>query len=288
MPRVYCAAVGHGPAGDGTAAGASRQAASNSAEWAAGRYIDVYANRILIPAEVQMFVRYQQKLSQRVLDVGCGAGRMLAYLLMMGAETHGIDLAPNMVDYCRRTLPDADVRVGDAKALKASVTGQFDVVIAPDNLIDVFDDAERRGVIADVKEILAPDGLFIFSTHDLGWAQTNPGPREWESRSRADSLRKLLEKSPASLIQAVRNRREIAMNRKRLAPLEQRHADHAIINDFPHNYGLLHYYIRRDDQERQLEEIGFELIECLAADGRTVGQGESGNTDSLYYVARPA
>lgn len=278
--------MGHGPAGTGTGADASRQAASNSTEWATGRYIDVYANRVLTPVEVQIFIRYQEKLSQRVLDVGCGAGRVLAYLLMIGADAHGIDLAPSMVEYCHRTLPDAHVRVGDAQAIRQSFDGAFDVVLAPDNLIDVFDDTERRGVIADIREVLAPDGLFIFSTHDLGWQESNPGPREWEQTSGAGVMKKLLASSPASLVGAVRNRREIARNRARLAPLEQHHADHAIINDFPHNYSLLHYYIRRDDQQRQLTELGFELIECLAADGRTVGPGGSGNTDSLYYIAR--
>ena len=166
---------------------------------------------------------------------------------MIGAEAHGIDLAPNMVDYCRRTLPEADVRLGNAAALYECVDGEFDAVVAPDNLIDVFDDAERRQVLADVRDVLAPGGLFIFSSHDLGWAETNPGPRDFEARSLGGELHKLIAKSPAELIQGVRSRRQRARNRKRLGPLQQFNADHAIINDFPHDYSLLHYYIRRDD-----------------------------------------
>jgi SAM-dependent methyltransferase len=276
-----------GAVADGSGSGTSAQAASNSSEWAAGKYLATYSNNVLIPAEVQIFIRYQQKLSGRVLDVGCGAGRVLAYLVMVGADAHGIDLAPTMVDYCRRTIPEATVRLGDAKAIRQAFDGKFDVVIAPDNLIDVFDDAERRQVIADVKEVLAPQGLFIFSTHDLGWLDANPGPRAWEQPSRSDTLRKFIEKSPADMIAAVRNRRQAARNRARLAPLEQRHETYAIINDFPHHYSLLHYFIRRDDQERQLQELGYELVECIAADGKTVPPGGSGNTDSLHYVARP-
>lgn len=276
-----------GPSTSATGTGPSAQAASNSATWSQGKYVGVYANNILTPVEVQIFVRYQAKLSGRVLDVGCGAGRVLSYLVMIGADAHGIDIAPRMVDYCRRVVPAADVRVGDVKDIRRSVDGSFDAVIAPDNLIDVFDDAARRQVIGDIKDVLAPGGLFIFSTHDLGWAESNPGPREWEQPTRGRSLRKLLEKAPADYIQALRNRREIAANRERLAPLEERHDDYAIINDFPHNYSLLHYYIRSDAQERQLRDLGYELVECLAADGSTVTPGSSGNTDSLHYVARP-
>ncbi len=264
----------------------SSQSTWNATEWAAGKHIQIYANNVLAPVEVQIFIRYQEKLRGRVLDVGCGAGRVLAYLLMIGAEAHGIDLAPKMVEYCHRTLPGAHVRLGDASKVKNAVEGTFDVILAPDNLIDVFNDRERRQVIADIKDLLAPDGLFIFSTHDLAWTNANPGPRDFELTSPGGTVRKLFEKSPVELVQGLRNRRERAHNRKRLGPLEQRNDDHAILNDFPHNYSLLHYYISRDAQERQLGELGLELVECLGSDGQTVGPGGSGPQDSLYYVAR--
>lgn len=265
----------------------SRQATLNAGEWAAGKYVSIYDNRVLVPAEVQIFVRYRDKLAGRVLDVGCGAGRVLSYLVMLGADAHGVDLAPKMVEHCRSTLPEADVRVGDVSKLNDCVEGPFDVVIAPDCLIDVFDDTERRRVIADIRELLAPDGLFIFSCHDLGWVDAGPAPAADRS-SLTSKLRKLAGKAPADFPNAIRRRREIARNRKRLAPLEQRNADHAILNDVPHNYSLLHYFIRRDDQERQLRELGYELVECLGADGRTVGPGGSGPTDTLHYIARVA
>jgi SAM-dependent methyltransferase len=270
----------------------SRQADHNLSEWAEGKYVDVYANRVLSPVEVQIFVRYREALSGRVLDLGCGAGRVLAYLVMLGAEAHGVDLAPKMVDYCRRTVPGAQVTVGDIGRLGESVSGSFDAVLAPDNLIDVFDDAERRRVLSGIREFLTPAGLLIFSSHDLGWTEANPGPREWEAPSRSAKLLKLVERSPADMVRAVVRRRRTAANRKRLGPLEQRHESYAILNDFPHDYSLLHYYIRRDDQERQLRELGYELIECLDGRGERVEPGGHGpgdhHTDNLHYIARIA
>lgn len=271
-----------------TAGSTSPQARSNAREWAAGKYIDAYDSDVLTPVEVQIFVRYQDKLAGRVLDVGCGAGRILSYLVMLGADAHGLDIAPAMVDHCRRRHPEATVALGDAGTVSEYVDGLFDVVIAPDNLVDVFADLERRAALADFRNVLAPDGLLIFSTHDLRWADANPGPRDFELGSPMGTVRKLLERAPADLVRGVRSRRERARNRTRLAQLQQRHSDHAIINDFPHNYSLLHYYISRDAQEGQLHELGYELVECLGADGRPVGPGESGPTDSLHYVARLA
>jgi SAM-dependent methyltransferase len=266
----------------------SPQAISNANAWAAGEHLAIYANRILSPVEVLIFARYREQLSGRVLDVGCGAGRVLSYLIMFGAEAHGIDLAPKMVEYCKRACPSADVHVGDVSALGECVEGLFDVVIAPDNLIDVFGDAERRRVLAGMREVIAPGGLLVFSTHDLAYVDANPGPPEWEAPSRSSTIRKFVERSPAEIVRAVRRRRREASNRRRLGPLQERNADHAIINDFPHDYSLLHYYIRRDDQERQLAELQFELLECLDADGNTVARGGTGRTDSLYYIAQPA
>jgi hypothetical protein len=50
---------------------------------------------------------------------------------------------------------------------------------------------------------------------------------------------------------------------------------------------LLHYYIGRDDQQRQLAETGFELLECLDVDGGRVDAGEPHPDPWLHYIARP-
>ena len=42
-------------------------------------------------------------------------------------------------------------------------------MLALDNVLDVFDDAERRRVLADLRALLAPDGLLIFSSHNLAY-----------------------------------------------------------------------------------------------------------------------
>ena len=50
---------------------ASAQAASNARVWVRGEHLDGYAHRVLTPAEVLIFVRYRERLSGRVLDLGC-------------------------------------------------------------------------------------------------------------------------------------------------------------------------------------------------------------------------
>jgi hypothetical protein len=78
-----------------------------------------------------------------------------------------------------------------------------------------------------------------------------------------------------------------ARNHRRLLPLQRHERDYAILTDEFSDYSLLHYYVDRDAQERQLAEAGFELLSCLDLDGREVRAGEQAPLHSeLHYVAR--
>jgi SAM-dependent methyltransferase len=52
-----------------------------------------------------------------VLDIGCGAGAFLRLVADRGGEPHGIDAADTLIEFTRRRLPDADLRVGDMEDL---------------------------------------------------------------------------------------------------------------------------------------------------------------------------
>ncbi|BCB78853.1 class I SAM-dependent methyltransferase [Phytohabitans flavus] len=65
----------------------------------------------------------------RLLDVGCGAGDLLAYAAARGLTTAGIDPAPAMVELARARLPAADVRLGDAEGLPWP-DGHFDIAVS--------------------------------------------------------------------------------------------------------------------------------------------------------------
>jgi SAM-dependent methyltransferase len=233
---------------------------------------------------VVLLLRYREALSGRVLEVGCGGGRLLGYLLALGGEVHGIDVSDRMVEYCRRSYPQAHVRVGDAAALRASVEGRFSVVFPSFNLLDVFDDAGRRRVLTDIRGLLSPDGLLIFSSHNLAFIEDGQSVEPGGARLRA--LLSRLNRPPGALARDVGRLPARIRNRRRLAGLQRHEADHAILNDAAFDYSLLHYYIRRDDQARQLAELGYELIECLDLEGRRVEEGGDGEGPELHYVAR--
>lgn len=98
-----------------------------------------------------------------VLDVGCGYGRSLIDLLVLGADTgrlHGIDVLPDRVDRIRRYLPPADVRVGDARNLPWT-SGSFDLVTQFTALSSIPTIDDRRVVVGEIRRVLRPGGFFL-------------------------------------------------------------------------------------------------------------------------------
>lgn len=272
-----------------TEATAAGQSQHNAAIWRAGQLVSDYDNRVLEPAEVLLLARHHDAFTGRVLDTGCGAGRLLGYLVQLGADVVGVDISTAMVERAREHFPSADLRVGDLAELGSVVQGPFDVVLISDNLLDVFDDPERRRVLGEVRGLLGPDGLLVFSSHNLA----SKSPRSPQAaRSPIQRMLGMLghaaNRSPAWMLQALLRLPRRRANRRRLGPRQYRRDDHAVLNDSAHDYSLLHYYIGRDGQERQLAQLGLELVEALEFDGRPVEPGRDGEGPSLYYVARPA
>lgn len=265
------------------------QARLNAAFWSAGRHVADYDNRELLPAEVILLARYREALAGRALDVGCGAGRLLGYLCALGADAHGVDIAPEMVARCRLRLPGADVRVGDLSALGEAVEGPFSAIVLSANVLDVLDDGQRRAALAEIRGLLGPGGVLAFSSHNLAhWdrlaAQRTPARGLRRVRAIAGQA---AHRSPAWMAEALVRLPRRRSNRRRLGPLQHRAGDHAIVNDAAHDYSLLHYYISRAAGERQLSELGYAVLDVLELDGSSPLPGADGRGPSLYYVATP-
>lgn len=96
--------------------------------------------------------------ARRVLELGCGAGRLLAALDGRCARRVGLELSPAAADAARAS--GADVHVGDMSDFRFGES--FDLVYASANTIRhvVEPDAVRR-MWRCVREHLRPGGVFI-------------------------------------------------------------------------------------------------------------------------------
>lgn len=79
----------------------------------------------------------------RVLDAGCGAGRMSRYLADRSVAVEGVDLSPGMVAMARRDHPDLRFDVGSISDLPYD-DGSFDGVLLWYSTIHTPRDGQQR------------------------------------------------------------------------------------------------------------------------------------------------
>lgn len=247
----------------------------NTRIWGGGGFVRSYRGRWLRPVESVLLERYRDRIAgHRVLELGCGGGRLTGHMIEAGGTVSGTDIAADMVAHCQRAYPGGTFWQADIRDLTGFETAAYDLIVAGFSLIDVLTDDERGVFLDGVHRMLAPGGTFIVSSHNIAVVPEIKGPLQSLSRNPIRLANRLL-RLPRSL-----------SNRRRLAPLQRFEGDFAIVNDVAHDYALLHYYIGRDAQERQLAAHEFRLIECLDLTGKVVPPGGTApGCHELHYVA---
>lgn len=246
----------------------------NTATWADGSFVGDYASRELRPVEVLILLRFRQALAGRVVELGCGAGRLTGYLAELGEEVYGIDVSPAMIAESRRRYPSVQFLTGDMRDLSRFGDGTVDAVVAGCNVLDILGDADRRTVLREIRRALRDGGLLIMSSHNRAYLPHVKGPL----RLRWRNPRALLYDAKLT---PGRVRRHLSLRR-----LERRTDDYEIVSDGAHEFQLVHYFTTPDAQFRQFHSEGFRPILCADLDGRTVAPGDvAGDCVELHYVA---
>lgn len=91
---------------------------------------------------------------QRVLDVGCGAGRFCRMAADRGADVAGLDATPAFVEIARQRVPGADIRVGDMESLPWE-DDVFDLVTGFNSF---FIAADMTAALTEAKRVAKPGG----------------------------------------------------------------------------------------------------------------------------------
>ena len=96
------------------------------------------------------------KAGERILDLGCGTGRLTAEIAATGADVVGIDQSPEMISEARAQFRDLRFEVGDARHLRFEQ--QFDAVFSNAVLHWIV---EPELVVRGVAKALKPGGRFV-------------------------------------------------------------------------------------------------------------------------------
>ena len=103
---------------------------------------------------------------ERVLDLGCGAGRFVAALRDAGADPVGVELADGALERARRNVPGADLRALGPDGEIPLEDSSVDLVWCSEVLEHVPDTA---GLLSEARRVLKTGGRMLVTTpsHDL-------------------------------------------------------------------------------------------------------------------------
>jgi len=103
---------------------------------------------------------------ERVLDLGCGAGRFVAALRDHGADPVGVELADAALERARRNVPGADLRALGSDGEIPLEDSSVDLVWCSEVLEHVPDTA---GLLSEARRVLRTGGRLLVTTpsHDL-------------------------------------------------------------------------------------------------------------------------
>jgi SAM-dependent methyltransferase len=100
----------------------------------------------------------------RILDYGCGYGRVMAELNEQGfRDVSGVDLSPALISRGRQLRLDLRFEVLESPPTVPHASASFDVVLLFAVLTCIPNDDAQRALIAELIRVLAPGGLLYLS-----------------------------------------------------------------------------------------------------------------------------
>jgi SAM-dependent methyltransferase len=125
------------------------------------------------PVDIEFYRSFVSKTT-RLLELGCGTGRVLVPLAGMAAYGHGLDHSSSMLALCRQKLETANIRASQAAVEVADITNfdltdrmpKFDLITAPFRVMQNLEtDQQITGLMRCIKRHLADGGEAILNTY---------------------------------------------------------------------------------------------------------------------------
>jgi predicted TPR repeat methyltransferase len=98
----------------------------------------------------------------RVLDAGCGTGRVAIRLTEVGCATVGVDVDPELLAHAATKAPACEWVCADLATLTADdVPGPFDVIVAAGNVMIFVAPGTEGAVVGNLATRLSPGGVLV-------------------------------------------------------------------------------------------------------------------------------
>ncbi len=131
--------------------------------WYIERFRSMAANGDDLDGEAR-FIDAMVPRRSRILDAGCGPGRVGGYLSRVGHDIVGVDIDPILIDAAQQEHPGPTWLVADLAELDLPTLGieePFDAILCAGNVLTFLDPDTRRPVLANLAKHLRPDGRIV-------------------------------------------------------------------------------------------------------------------------------
>ncbi|WP_309130556.1 class I SAM-dependent methyltransferase [Brevibacterium sp.] len=109
------------------------------------------------------FVNAMAPREARILDAGCGTGRVGGLLIDAGHTVYGVDLDEFLISVAEEDFPSGQWHTGDLAVFDFAAAGitDIDVAVCAGNVLAFLDPASRRQTLSNIKSTLKSGGRFV-------------------------------------------------------------------------------------------------------------------------------
>jgi ubiquinone/menaquinone biosynthesis C-methylase UbiE len=214
---------------------------------------------------------YEEIKDKAILDIGVGAGRTTPHLTSVSKNYTGIDYSETMLTLCKAKHRETHLLLCDVRKMDIFGKESFDVAYCVLDGLDDVDHEDRMRVLREIHRVLRNTGLFIFSAHNLEAKRRSP----YDVRGLVRHHRFRFKRYGLGIMNHLKNKRH-----------ERHEEQYSIVNDQTNDFRLLTYYIKKEHQISQLEDVGFSCVEMVSLDGSFIDLNEPCEDHWIYYIAR--
>jgi SAM-dependent methyltransferase len=132
-----------------------------------------------------IFEALELSLGSRVLDAGCGFGRLSIPLSELGAHVLAMDISVDMtsktIAFAKEAKVKLDVREGDFR--RCQYENAFDAIVCADTTFGSYSDADNLSTLQAFHDSLKPNGkLYVEVINRDACIRELPGRTWWEGR----------------------------------------------------------------------------------------------------------